>query len=663
MVDDNRTNSKPQNLRTTLVKNKEKLILVLAGNPNIGKSVIFNNLTGLGVTVSNYPGTTVEFTEGTSKFGNREIEIIDLPGTYSLSSNSMDQIVARNKILEYKDKAVIVNVLDASNLERNLILTLELVELEVPFIICLNMIDEAKKKGVKINYEKLAAIFGVPVIPTIAIQGKGIDTLVETAFKVFKGEIKAKPMIFKFGKDIEDRINQLANVVATNNIDKELSLSARATAIKLIEQDPFIFEYIRGNYPKIHKLVLQIIKKIEKEHDESSSVRVAKERNAIATSIADLVKEQIEYKELLSEKIDKWTTRVSTGFPIMIGVWFGLLAILIFVGGFLEELFVTVWDILITNPVDYLLSIANLPPAIEVIFIKSTLIGIEATLAVILPYAGLFYILLSIMEDTGYMTRMAFLMDSIMHKIGLHGKSVIPLIAGFLESKREKIIATFMITLIPCAARTSIILGAVGANIGFLPVLFIYAIIFVIIFISGFVLNKIMKGEKSGLVIEMPPYRTPKIKNVFKKTWVRIREFLIIAMPLIIIGSITLGALAYFDIVTVISEYMGPIITGWLGLPPETGVVLIFGVLRKELALIMLYAVMGTTDLLTVMTPINLIVFALVVAIYIPCLATFAAIKHEIGLKYAVLIAIGTITIAILAGGITNSVLTFIFGG
>jgi ferrous iron transport protein B len=648
----------------------KKPILVLAGNPNIGKSVIFNGLTGIGVTVSNYPGTTVEFTEGTSKYTNIEMEVIDLPGIYSLGSDSLDQMVARNKILELKNKAIIINVIDASNLERNLIFTLELFELEIPFIVCLNMVDEAQKRGIKINYDNLKEILGLPVIPTIATQGKGIDKLVESALNIFNNKIKPKPMKFRFGKDIEVKINRLENILIEKEIDRELNISTRAIAIRLIEKDVFFIDYFKRVFPEILVVVEQVCKEIEEEHGESSSVRIAKERNAIATNIADLVKEQIESKPLLKDKIDALTTKVSTGIPIMIGVWIGLLSILIFGGGLLEGLFINFWEVFINQPITNALTFLAIDPAIKTIFITGTLLGIQATLSIILPYAGIFYILLAILEDTGYLTRMAFLMDSIMHKLGLHGKSIIPLIAGFgcsvpaimgtriLESKREKIIATFLIVLIPCAARTSIILGVVGANIGFLPVLGIYGVIIIIVLISGFILNKILKGEKTGLVIEMPPYRIPKTANILKKTWFRLKDFIIIAIPIIVLGSITLGALSYFNILNSITFFLAPLITGVLGLPAITGVVLFFGFLRKELALAMLISILGTADLLLVLTPVNLIVFSLVISLYIPCIAAFATIRHELGLESALLISLGTILLAFAIGGLANLILT-----
>ncbi|MHA1754175.1 MAG: ferrous iron transport protein B [Candidatus Odinarchaeia archaeon] len=652
------------------VQIKKEPIILLAGNPNVGKSVIFNSLTGMDVTISNYPGTTVEITKGTLEHAKKKIIVIDLPGTYSLNSNSMDQLVARETILRFKDDGIIINIIDASNLERNLIFTLELLELGVPFIICLNMLDEAKKRGIKIDIEKLKDIFSVPVVSCIATQGQGIQKIVELSLKYYQNDLEIKPASFKFGKDVEEKIHRLEKAIIEKNLIEKLKFPPRFLAIKLIENDPLITETIKKLNTDILNLAKKISLDIEKEHAEKAHLRIAKERNAIAAEIANLIKTQTERKILLKDKIDKYTTWFYTGFPIMITVWAVIFSILVFGGGFLEELFVDFWEQFITTPLNNFLTGLNIDPLLQAGIINGLVSGIEATLAIVIPYVALFYIMLAILEDTGYLTRMAFLMDNIMHKIGLHGKSIIPLMAGFgcsvpaimgtriLESKREKIIASFLVTLIPCSARTSVILGVIGANIGLISVMGIYLFIIVLIVISGYFLNKILKGEKTGLIIEMPPYRRPKLKNTFKKTWVRLKDFIVIAIPLIVIGSIVLEVLSYTGILGLISDAMAPLTTGMLGLPAVTGIVLFFGVLRKELAVIMLFQVLGTYDLLSVMTTTNLIVFTIVLAIYIPCIATFIAIKHELGLKYAALISISTIILAFTIGGITNLILT-----
>mgnify|MGYP005856334631 FL=1 len=285
-------------------RDKTKPTILLVGNPNIGKSVLFNSITGLGVTVSNYPGTTVDFTEGRSKFKKFDFRIVDLPGTYSLSANSADQAVSRNKILELRGASIIVNVIDASNLERNLILTIELLELEVPFIICLNMIDEAEKKGLKINYSKLEEIIGVPVVPTIAVRGQGIERLIKTAISALNGELCLKPMKVRLGRDIEKKISKLIKILDESAFSGILNLPGREISIKLLEKDPSTMEYLKQNYSDLLSESDKIAREIEEEHGESSAVRIAKERNAVATSIADAVKQVVKPKVNLKDKLD-----------------------------------------------------------------------------------------------------------------------------------------------------------------------------------------------------------------------------------------------------------------------------------------------------------------------------------------------------------------------
>ncbi|WEU40428.1 MAG: ferrous iron transport protein B [Candidatus Odinarchaeum yellowstonii] len=646
-------------------------IILLVGNPNIGKSVLFNSITGMGVTVSNYPGTTVDFTEGFSKFKEFKFKILDLPGIYSLGTSSTEQIVTRNKILELKDKAIIINVVDASNLERNLILTLELLELEVPMIVCLNMIDEAEKKGIKINYGKLHQLLGIPVVPTIAVRGYGLEELIKTVILVYESKTVLKPARFKFGKDVENVIESLELLLVSNNFRSVFNLSEREIAIRLLEKDPFIIDQVKAASQIVYEEAVKLAGLIEAAHGENSTVRIMKERNALAAHIASIVKEVHKPVQSFKEKLNVITTRPLTGIPIAIAILIGLFSFLVFGGSLLEELFKLGWAATITPLIAMISSIIS-NNMVNIIFIQGLTLGVEATLSIVLPYVFTFYIILGLMEDTGYLARITFLADSVMHKLGLHGKSVIPLMMGLgcsvpaimstriLETKRERVIASFIITLIPCSARISILLGVVGSYIGLIPVLLLFACLTGIVFFSGYVLNKILKGEKTGLVMEIPPYRSPQIKNILKKTWFRMKDFLTIALPLIIIGSVILGTLSYLNLLAYISSVFAPVTVMLLGLPAVTGVVFIFGVLRKELAAIMLMEVLGTTNLLTVLTPVNLIVFALVTSLYIPCIATFAVIGRELGLKYVFIIPAATILIAVIVGSLANAILTLV---
>ncbi|MCD6164695.1 MAG: ferrous iron transport protein B [Candidatus Odinarchaeota archaeon] len=645
--------------------------ILLAGNPNTGKSVFFNRVTGIGVIVSNYPGTTVELMEGKTKFNGREITVIDLPGTYSLGAGSMDERVARAAILEEKP-AVVINIVDAANLERNLYLTLQLLELQIPIVVALNMVDEARKRGIEIDHKKLSELLGVPVIPTIATRGEGIREVVDAALKVFDGRLTIRPMKVQYGRDIEAIIHELEKIVKNRLKTLPKNMRPRTISILLLEGDPEIIEEISKMDEEVIEIAKNFAKKIEELHGEPASLRIAKERYGVAHGIAKAVTTRYEKKILLRDKLDALTTNMYTGFPVMVCVWIGLFSLLLYGGSFLEELIVFGWEGYIAPLIERGLSYIIPNNFIYQIVSRGLILGLEAGLAVVVPYVTLFYIALAVLEDTGYLTRMAYLMDNFMHKVGLHGRAIIPLIAGYgcnvpaimgtrvLETRRERVLAAFLITLIPCSARTVVILGLIGQYIGLLAVLSIYALNLGIIAFSGFFLNRIIKGETIGLVMELPPYRIPHLIPVLKKTWIRFREFVYIAFPLLILGSLVLSAFEYSGAIQPVVSLMKPIVVGILGLPALTGITLVFGVLRKEMTLEMLIVLFGTTDFLAIMNITQMIVFTVVVTLYFPCIATFAVLGKELGWKTATLIAISTIVLAILIGGITNFILTYL---
>jgi ferrous iron transport protein B len=298
--------------------------------------------------------------------------------------------------------------------------------------------------------------------------------------------------------------------------------------------------------------------------------------------------------------------------------------------------------------------------------------GVIAGITIALPYIIPFYLILGILEDSGYMTRIAFLMDSIMHKMGLHGKAFIPLILGYgcnvpaclgcriMETHRERLIATFVTTLIPCAARTVIILGLVGAYVGFEWTLALYILDLAIVFLLGRIAFKALPGEPMGLIMEMHSYRLPSLSVVAKQTWFRVKDFTYMAFPLIILGSLSIKLLELIGLLEPIAALMNPITVNWLGLPSLTGILLIFGVLRKELTIIMLATLTGTTNFALILTPIQMIVFALVTMLYIPCIATIAVLVKEIGWKNALYITLFEIAFAILMGGVVLRLLTLL---
>jgi ferrous iron transport protein B len=290
--------------------------------------------------------------------------------------------------------------------------------------------------------------------------------------------------------------------------------------------------------------------------------------------------------------------------------------------------------------------------------------GVIAGLTIAIPYLIPFFLILSLLEDSGYLARMAFLMDAVMHKVGLHGRAFIPLLLGYgcnvpaclscriLENKRERDIAGFLVTLVPCAARTVVILSLVGAYLGFQWALAVYAFNLLIIFILGRIAFKLLPGEPMGLIMEMPPYRMPSLKSVFNETWGRLQDFIFMAFPIIIASTFLIKLLELLGVVSILSRLLSPITVGWLGLPEAVGITLIFGILRKELTIIMLASLLGTQNFATVLTPIQMLVFTLVTLFYIPCVATISALAKEFGWRRALYITAFEIGFALLLGGV-----------
>lgn len=639
-------------------------MLGLAGNPNVGKSSFFHQLTGIGVNVSNYPGTTIELAEGIVKHEDHTVKVIDLPGVYSLGAVAEDEWVARRAILE-RDVDVIIDIVDASNLERNLYLALQLIELNIPIVIVLNQYDIAAQKGMSIDPESLSESLGVPVIPTVANQGinvaKAFSVAIEIGLKQKKPEKKVD-----MDKKLEERVESLAEVISKEIDTVPFGLPPRSLAIKLLEGDEELIDSVidEEGGEEIAEKARELAQEINEEYGEASAFRIARERHGLASLISEEVSERTEVSPSLSERISGWTTETKTGVPILFGVFLGLLMLLFYGGGFIEKVLIGGWETYVEPNLVSVFQIISPNPEIAEILDIGINLGIKGILAVMFPYILVFFLALALLEDSGYLPRMAYVMDSVMHKIGLHGKAVVPMLGGFgcnvpaimatrgLTSKRQRLISTFLITLVPCSARTVVIIGTVGAFIGVLPALVIYGMILTLIFLVGFTLNRFIPGETSGMVMEIPPLRKPTFKPVLSKTWNRLKEFVYIASPLLIVGSFLIGILDASGVMNSIVEPFSIFTESVLGLPPILIIPLLYGIVRKEGALVLLFAVAGTSNLGSFMTPLQLFVFALVVAIYIPCIATIAVLKREQGWKHAMIVTVSTIVLAVIAGSL-----------
>lgn len=652
---------------------KRRLRIALAGNANVGKSVIFNQLTGLNQIVGNWPGKTVERAEGTLYFEGYKIRVIDLPGIYSLSTFSMEEIVSRDYIAVEKPD-VIINVVDASALERNLYFTLQLLELEAQMILDLNQVDFAAKKGVRIDVEKLSKLLGVPVVPTVAITGSGINEMLSAVIAVVRKEKKLEPLKVRYGKEIEKKVETLEKLVRDKLPQLCTVYPARWIAVKLLERDEDVYGKLKNykNGEKVLNHAEKLAVELEKIHGEPSPVVIASERYGLANKIAkEVTIVEAPPRISLEQKLDSITTHKVLGYPVLVVIMASMFA-LIFIGG---NSFSTGLEFLFENLLLYVegaLSVFLPQIAVELIN-DGFLAGIVAGVTIALPYIVPFYVILALLEDSGYLPRAAFLMDNLMHKIGLHGKAFIPLMLGYgcsvpacmgcriMETERERFLAGFVVVLIPCAARTVVILGLVGKFIGLHAALALYAFDLVLVFILGRIAFKVLPGEPIGLIMEMPPYKKPSIKNILMKTWSRTKDFIYMAFPIIIVGSVIIEALALSGFMNYVVEAASPLINGWLGLPPVTSIPLIFGILRKELALILLGNVLSQQGMiLRDLTNIQMIVFSLVTMLYIPCIATIAVFIREFGWRKALAVTIIDITLALFLGGLAYRLLLLV---
>jgi ferrous iron transport protein B len=643
---------------------KKKLVIALAGNANVGKSVIFNYLTGLHQHIGNWPGKTVERAEGTLHFKGYTIDIIDLPGIYSLSTYSLEELVSR-KYIAVERPDIVINVVDASVLERNLFFTLQLMELETPIIVALNQMDIAKKKGLEIDTEKLENLLGIPVMPTVAIKGIGIFQLLEKAVEVIEKGQMAKSVKVKYGEEVEERIAKV-----TRMVDRiQFWYPPRYVAIKLLEGDEEIAREVRKIEPQIVAAAKELADEIENLHGHSCPTVITSERYEVAGCIAREAQKLVPPKRPpIEERLHTLTTHKIMGYPVMI---FSLLLVFYSIftfGGYSSELlsnFFYGWESLFAS----LFGTGIVGKLVWGGIIEGVIAGVTIALPYILP----FYVVLYFLEDSGYLSRIAFLMDNAMHKIGLHGKAFIPLMLGYgcnvpaclgcriMETERERLLAAFVTTLVPCAARTVIILGLVGAFMGIQWALMLYVIDLMVIFALGRLAFKTLPGEPTALIMEMHDYRMPHLKTVLKQTWFRLAEFIKIAFPLIIVGSLAIKLAEVLGLLEPIATVLSPVTVMWLGLPAITGITLIFGVLRKELTLIMLATLLGTTnfaDPIRGLEPIQMVVFTLVTMFYIPCIATIAALVREFGWKKALSITVFEIVFAIIVGGVALRVLT-----
>ena len=566
--------------------------ILLVGNPNVGKSALFSRLTGVRTTVSNYTGTTISYTKGFMKLGGEKSEVIDVPGTYTLEPTSKAERIAL-KMLD--DGDIVINVVNATNLERSLYLTLQLLERQIPVIIALNLWDDTKHRGIHIDLKKLIELLGVPAIPTVALTGEGIKDLVENIPKALS---KKAPH-----RSRNERWTEIGNIIEqVQHIDHRHHTS------------------------------------LERLQDASVKPLTGVIIGAIVLASAFFVIRFIG-ENIINYIFDPLFNRLWA--PVILK-----LSSILGGGGALHDI------------------VVGKISGSEVNFVESFGIlssGFYVPLAMVLPYIISFYLVLGLLEDIGYLPRLAVLMDSIMHWLGLHGYAIIPTLLGLgcnvpavlstriLESKRERFIASTLVSIaVPCAALQAMVFGLVGKH-GGQYVAMVYGTLFVVWVSMGIILNRSIKGFSPELLIEIQPYRLPLWSTVLQKMWMRIRGFLAEAIPIILSAILVINILYSLGVFDAIVNLTAPVVTGVLGLPKEAVTSLILGFLRKDVALGMLAPL--------TLAPKQLVIASVVLAMSFPCIATFVVLLRELGISGLIKSTGIMISSALIVGGILNLIL------
>ncbi len=653
------------------------LLVSLVGNPNVGKSCVFNHCTGLGVVTAHYPGKTTSINAGILDYGDRRIGLLDLPGVYSLDTGSEEQWVVRRTLFDFRPNVNVV-IVDATNLERNLFLVLQMLDLDLPVVVALNLMDEARRAHIEVDRERLSKLLGVPVVTIQAACGKGLPELLQAVLQVSKNG-QRPPRASRYGKDIEEHIAELSVLLQADPELRPPGYSPRAVAFALLEDDVEV--RARLSQYEAGRLILHrgddLAEHIGEEHAETASARLVRERFGLAGYIAAEVRTERAANDTLANRFWAWSIAPLTGIPTLIGILLLTFLILFTVGNQLAAVVEDTWAVYASPAITAVLTALVGDGSARQVLSWGFDAGLVAVLTVGIPYVLTFYFLLSIMEDTGYLNSVAFLLDNVMHKFGLHGRSAITLVAAAgcnvpammaidsLPTRREKFIASTLVVLVPCTARTAVILGVVGHYLGTLAALALVGIIGLIIFLVGAGLDRLLPGQTSGLVMEMFPFRAPELRTVLRKTWYQFKDFVFVALPVVVGGSLVLGFLYESGYIWLAAQPLQGLFEGWLGIPTVAGLCLILAVLRKEMAMQLLMAIAAvelggrTDDLLLLMNTNQMFVYALVNSIFIPCLATLAVLQKKLGWWKTMQVSMITALIALSAGGIVIRLLNY----
>lgn len=619
----------------------KNLKILLIGQPNVGKSSLLNALVGPRVTVSNYPGTTVEVTNAKKKINNTEIEFVDTPGIYSISDRSEEEKVTERALFEEKVDGAII-IADATSLERSFYMVLQILEAEMPTIIALNFVEDAKKKGIEIDYKKLEKLLNIRIVPINPLTKKGVNELLDTTLKI--KQIVKQGFRNKYDDHIEKAISEISTQV-------ESKLPKRFVALRVLEEDEDFYKYLRN------KRVIREVKKELKEHHPNVAEDISITRYGTASFIVEKITQIISQKKEkeFGEKIDQVLLHKSWG-PLTTGLFFlAIFVILLYLGNLTQ-------DILMGLTEELLSSFGAAEHSIIGIVLIQGLTGLAAGVSIALPYVFLFYLLLGLLEDVGLLSRFIVNAERFLKKIGLPGKSFIPLALGLgctaaatratrvLSSKNGQFHTASLFAFVPCSSRIAIIMGIVGFYGGITLAFSVFATLLVAGLIWAFGIKKIIHIKSEPLLLELPPYRKPLVKNILAKSWIRMRDFIYIVIPLLALGGIAYGILDITGLTAIILKPLS-LIAIWLGLPVVTIIPLIFGFLQKDLIGAMLISVLGS-KISMALTPLQIYTFGVASTIGIPCIIALGMLIKEFGFKKATGLTIISIIYGFLFAGL-----------
>jgi ferrous iron transport protein B len=635
--------------------------LVLVGNPNVGKSVVFGALTGRYATVSNYPGTTVEVTSGSVRLAGGEARLIDTPGVYSLTPLSDDERVTRDILLAERPD-VVIQVADTKNLARGLIIALELAELALPATLCLNMADEARQRGIVVDEAALSSRLGLPVVSTVATARDGVDRLLAAT-----GQAQVSPFAIDYDPHVEAAVAEVQPYLAHPH------LSPRGLALHYLggaEDLPAVLGLPAAEQAALAKARSAAEARATANGGEPLALRINRRRVTEAHALQAEVLTRQPVKPTLAESIGRLAVHPVWGWPILAGV---LYLVYLFVGvlgaGELVDLLENRFFGGLVNP--WITSIVNF--LVPFPLVRDFLVGeyglftvaLTYSFAIVLPIVGTFFLAFSLLEDSGYLPRLAVMLDRAFRSMGLNGKAVLPMILGLgcdtmatvstrmLETRKERIQVTLLLALgVPCSAQLGVLMGMVG-GLGFGAVLIWGGVVVATVLAVGYLAARVIPGRQSDFLLELPPMRMPALRNILVKTLARMEWYLWEVVPIFVLGTAMLFVLDISGALVWLQTALAPLVVNWLGLPAEATNALLVGFLRRD------YGAAGLFDLSRrgLLDPVQVLVSMVVITLFVPCVANVLMIVKEHGARTAFWVVATVFPIAILVGGLLNWVI------